>query len=47
MDSIPQVTCLVCKHSGHNESSCPGLMDPLKNGFYTGEHGGGGDEDDD
>jgi len=42
---MEQLTCLVCKQSGHSESSCPELADPLKNGFYTGERGG--DEEDD
>jgi len=44
---MEQVACLICKKPSHNESNCPELVEPLKNGFYTGEHGGGDEEDDD
>jgi hypothetical protein len=44
---MEQVACLICKKLSHNESNCPELVEPLKNGFYTGEHGGGDEEDDD
>lgn len=43
------IVCSVCKTQGHRESNCPTLSDPLKNGFYSGQGGGGGcgEEDDD
>ena len=48
MEGIPSITCSVCKESGHRESSCPALSEPLKNGFYSGGgYSGGGEEDDD
>jgi hypothetical protein len=43
---MEQVACLICKKPSHNESNCPELVDPLKNGFYTGERGGDEEDDD-
>jgi hypothetical protein len=29
-------TCLVCKESDHSVTRCPTLVEPLKEGFFTG-----------
>ena len=45
MNPIP---CTICKEEGHTAGKCPTLVDPLKQGFYTGGGaggGGGGEED--
>jgi hypothetical protein len=49
MEGIPPILCSMCKESGHHESRCPSLSEPLKNGFYSGGgyNGGGEGEDDD
>jgi len=39
--------CTLCKEGGHRAAMCPGLYDPLKEGFYTGGGGGGGHSHDD
>lgn len=46
MERIPETVCAVCKNTGHPPSSCPELSDPLNPGFYTGQNGGGGEDDD-
>ena len=42
MEGVPQIPCVVCKKTGHYESKCPDLTEPLNPGFYTGGGGGGG-----
>ena len=42
MEGVPQIICIVCKKSGHNESNCKELTESLKPGFYSGGGSGGG-----
>jgi hypothetical protein len=41
MEGVPQIACIVCKKSGHTESNCSELREPLNPGFYSGGGGGG------
>ena len=38
-------TCTLCNNGAHLKHQCPLLIDPLKEGFYSGKHEEGGDED--
>jgi hypothetical protein len=42
MEGVPQIVCVVCKRTGHTESNCSELTEPLNPGFYSGGGGGGG-----
>ena len=38
--------CTLCGEKSHPKHDCPLLIDPLKEGFYSGKHEEGGDGDD-
>lgn len=42
MNPIP---CEICKCGGHTITSCPELIGPLKDGFYSGKHEEGGHDE--
>jgi hypothetical protein len=39
--------CMICNHAGHSAAYCPELVDPLREGFYSGGGGGGHSHEDD